>query len=77
VVARVSDALAIETADGTPTGWHVEGDALIGSGFTLASGAITSSDAEVPAIAVDPATSENTLVLALFATLLVCDDAGP
>lgn len=76
-VARVSDALAIETADGTPTGWRIEGDGLTGSGFTLASGVITASDAEVPAISVDPVTSESTLVLALFATLLVCDDAGP
>lgn len=83
VVARVvrdGDALIVESGDGTALGWRIEASALITRGetrFTIDAGRISPSDAELPAVNVAPATTPDTVALAFFAALLVCDDVGP
>lgn len=79
-IVRAGDALAIETAEGVALGWHIVDGTLTGAGdtrFTIASGTITPSDPELPAVTIEPATTPDSLALAVFAALLVCDDLGP
>jgi hypothetical protein len=81
-VARVDpdeDGFVISTPN-DPLGWRIDEATLTTRGdtrFTYADGTITSTDAELPVVLVDPADADPSLVLALFATLLVCDDVGP
>ncbi len=73
------DGFTISTAT-DPLGWRITTTTLTTGGdtrFTYADGTITSGDAELPVVLVDPADADPSLVLALFATLLVCDDVGP
>lgn len=45
--------------------------------YTAFAGTITPSGAQLPTISFDPPDGNESLALALFATLLVCDDVGP
>lgn len=79
VVARIVDG-GIARADGSTTGWHLEDGALVVTGggrFTMAGATITPSDEQLPAVQVQPTDADPRVALALLATLLVCDDAGP
>jgi hypothetical protein len=82
VVARViehGDALTVLAGD-HDTAWRIEADVLTAGGvtrFTRSTSTITSSDPQLPSIAIDPPTAPSRLALGFFASLLVCDDAAP
>lgn len=66
--------------EGDAPGWTIRGSVLIAGGaarFELAGGTIAPGDPELPAVGVVPPDADPALALALFATLLVCDDVGP
>ena len=79
-VVRDAERLLLLLPDGRPTGLFIEGSTLFGRGdarFMIAADQIIASDAELPAITVDPSGSDATLALALLGLVLVCDDLSP